>query len=290
MTNFDENRVREVAIQSTKMSGSFIRLLAFDKLNYMSPETEFDNIASRLTKNAILAQFPKAKIFIDTDDKNSIAIDDKELTWFVNPLNGRKAFTKGQFAFVCSSNAAWDSEGLIAASIYNPFTDITYSASRSSKGAYLNEDLLPKPRIVKKTNARILMDFSNSLDDNLKIALSTADVRGEVGRVLRFDGAIAQHLALIVQGALDAAIIWGSGSKGAYWDLAAALLLLDRQGYKITNLEGKAIMPTDKSFDQLVVAEPDLHKEIMDWIPKVKSFKGIQTDGIPKKRFFGLFG
>ena len=58
--------------------------------------------------------------------------------------------------------------------------------------------------------------------------LATADLSNDIGRIFRFDGSIAQHLALIAQGTLDGAILWGAGTKGAYWDVAGGFLLLEK--------------------------------------------------------------
>ena len=92
---------------------------------------------------------------------------------------------------------------------------------------------------------------------------------GHVGRIFRFDGSIAQHLALIAQGTLDGAIIWGSGKKGNYWDVAAALLFLDKLNIVCSDLTGKKITIKSHSFDQLIIGQPKLHKEILDYINQI---------------------
>ena len=165
-----------------------------------------------------------------------------------------------------------------------------YSASKNSE-CFLNMEVLPKPVLKLRKDARILVDISNTIEENIKYALTTSDLRNEIGRVLKFDGSIAQHLALIAQGTLDGAIIWGSGgSKGAYWDLAAANLLLNRQGIKITDLEGKEILPTSTSFDQLIIAEPHLHNELMKYLKQLKNYQLRPQETLQqRKKFMGLF-
>ncbi|OLS21535.1 MAG: Inositol-1-monophosphatase [Candidatus Heimdallarchaeota archaeon LC_3] len=299
MSTIDENNVRNVAEEAAKIAGSFLKLMAFDKLRVFNVEetkkatgnfiSVFDKEVERLIRNTINMYYPDSIIYTDAN-KNEVLVEAKknEIIWFVDPLDGSKAFLKGQFAFVCLSLAAWDKEGLVAGAIYNPFTEMLYTASRNSE-CFLNSEILPKPKPVLRNKARILIDFSHEISENIKLGLITSVLRNELGRILRFDGSIAQHLALIAQGTLDGAVIWGSGSKGAYWDLAAALLLLDRQGLVVTNLDGKKILPSDSSFDQLIIAEPTLQKELLEWVPIIREFKFVSDESAKKKRFFGLF-
>lgn len=300
MEQLDEKTIRELAEHAVKIAGVFIRLMALDKLAIFKTEkladtdgflSIFDREAARLIVNTIKIRFPNTPIYTDANTNTKDGIDNiTSLTWFVDPLDGTKAFFNGQFAFVSLCIAAMDENGLIAAAIYNPFTDMLYSASKKSE-CFLNLEKIPKPVQKTRKNARILIDFSNTIEDNIKYALATADLRNEIGRVLRFDGSIAQHLALIAQGTLDGAIIWGTGgSKGAYWDLAAAILLLDRQGIKITDFEGKEILPTSNSFDQLVIAEPSLHKELMEYVQRLKQYQ-LQTfeSSQRRKKYWSLF-
>ena len=296
--NIDENKVRSVIEDACKIAGSFIKLMAFDELKVFKTRgtTEekgkflsiFDREAERLIRNTITMYYPDSTIFTDAQKGEEIQVEKEGLTWFIDPIDGTKAFLKGQFSFVAMSIAAWDKDGLIAGGIYNPFTEMLYSASRSSD-CFLNSEPLPRPNPTSKTEARVLIDFAKDIPDNIKLGLTTADLRDDLGRVLRFDGSIAQHLALIAQGTLDGAIIWGTGTKGAYWDLAAALMLLHRQNIKVTGLSGEEITPKSPSFDQLAIAEPKLHNELLEWVEVIKKFKYETDKSGKKRRFFGIF-
>ncbi|MFW9928887.1 MAG: inositol monophosphatase family protein [Candidatus Thorarchaeota archaeon] len=298
MISNKEKEIKKVIEEAARIAGSFLKLMAFDKLRVFNTKeksedsgrflTIFDKEAERLIRNTIHMYFPKSKIYSDAEKGEEFITDPTEITWFIDPLDGTKAFLKGQFAFVCESIAAWDKEGLMASGIYNPFTEMLYLTTRNSE-VYLNSEPLPKPEAIEQGKGRILIDFASDVPENIKFGLSTADLRKELGRILRFDGSIAQHLALIAQGTLDGAVIWGTGNKGAYWDLAAALLLLSRQGIKVTDLNGNEIHPSDKTFDQLVIAEPKLHQDLLNWIKEIKDFVIKTDDAVKKKKFLGLF-
>ncbi|MFX0050661.1 MAG: inositol monophosphatase family protein, partial [Candidatus Hermodarchaeota archaeon] len=134
----------------------------------------------------------------------------------------------------------------------------------------LNGMNLPSPRGVSIEEARLLVDFSNRLNDSLKDELALADLRGRIGRSYRLGGGISQHMMLIAQGTLHGGLFWGIGRKGRFWDIAAATLILERLGLLFTNLEGQKIHPTDTIFDQLVVATPPLHKQMLQWVNELK--------------------
>ncbi|MHA1207445.1 MAG: inositol monophosphatase family protein [Candidatus Hodarchaeales archaeon] len=191
------------------------------------------------------------------------------ITWFIDPLDGTKAFLRGNLAFVCMSIAAWDETGLLAGVVYNPFTDMLYSSAKSSS-VYLNGSVLPPPRSFPLKEARLLIDFSNRVPLDLQKQLAIADLDDVIGRSYRLGGGISQHLMLVAQGTLHGALFWGAGRKGKYWDIAAAALILERLGIKMTTLEGNSIHPTDKIFDQLIIARTSLHAEMLRWVEQLK--------------------
>lgn len=267
----EPKETRKVAEEAVRLAGSFLRLMSIDNLELFRKKghlvSSFDIEAERLIKNRIAMTYPEDRVVTDFTDTGS---PDSEgaLTWYVDPLDGTKAFIRGQLAFVSLSAAVVDAQGLVAAAIYNPFTDVLYSASRTEQ-AFLNDRGLTRPDDVDLTKARMLVDFSRDIPEATQVRLATADLSGEVGRIFRFDGSIAQHLALIAQGTLDGAVLWGSGTKGHYYDLAGAILLLEKLHFKVTDLGGNPIGPESRSFDQLVVGQPSLHQQTLNFVRRI---------------------
>jgi myo-inositol-1(or 4)-monophosphatase len=266
---------QRVAEEAAKMAGSFLRLMSFNDLKIFRKGendvfTTFDLESERLIKNHIQMHYPDHIMLAEEslNEKSEDSISDK-IIWFIDPLDGTKAFLRGNFAFVSMSIAAWDKSGLLAGVVYNPFTDMLYSANK--KGLVrLNGNLLPSPRDCNIQEARILIDFSNRLPDRLKTELAVSDLHGSIGRSYRLGGGISQHLMLVAQGTLHAGLFWGIGRKGKFWDIAAATLIIEQLGLEITNLEGHRIHPSDEVFDQLVVAPPLLHKQLLKWVSELK--------------------
>lgn len=270
-----EEELLKVAEQSVAMAGSFIRLMSLSKLQifqrkkatiYNKIVTNFDLASERLIKREIEMNFPDHEIHAEESEMElEIDTGKHEYQWFVDPLDGTKAFIKGNLAFVSLSVACCDSEGVVVAAIYNPFTDILYSASRSGK-ALMNGLPLPQPRAFLLSRSRIIIDFSGEIKDKIKQKLALAEHKGFIGRMFRYDGSIAQHLCLIAQGTIDGAIFYGSGEKGAYWDIAAGILILEKQDIKITDFNGDTITHKSKIFDQLIIAPPKIHTQLLKWV------------------------
>ncbi|UCG90464.1 MAG: inositol monophosphatase, partial [Candidatus Heimdallarchaeota archaeon] len=123
-----------VAEQAAKMAGSCLRLLSFEKLQIFRKGksdvvTNFDMESERLIKNHILMHFPDHIIQAE-ESKIDLQSLPENVIWFIDPLDGTKAFLRGNFAFVSMSIAAWDKSGVLAGVVYNPFTDMLYSAAK----------------------------------------------------------------------------------------------------------------------------------------------------------------
>ena len=264
------SEVRKVAEESVRLAGSFLRLMSIDNIELFRKGgvviSSFDIEAERLIRNRIAMSYPDHKFVTDfsSSDEESASV-----TWYCDPLDGTKAFIRGQLAFVSLSAAAVDKDGIIASSIYNPFTDVLYSSSRD-EGVFLNEKEITIPEDIDLNKARVLIDFSKDIPQRIQRRLATADLSNDIGRIFRFDGSIAQHLALIAQGTLDGAILWGAGIKGKYYDVAGGFLLLEKLNFVCTDLNGNKITAENKGFDQIVIGQPNLHKQMLTFIKAIE--------------------
>ena len=236
--------------------------------------TNLDIESEQIIKKIIKNYNPKAKII--GEEEGEEGNNSESVVWFVDPLDGTSAFIRSNIAFVSVSVAAVDnkSKQVLAGVIYNPFTEMLYTAS--GKDAFLNNSVkLTNSQIVPLKKARILIDYSDDHPSFFRKILGASDV-DRVGRILRYDGSFAQHMCLIANGTLDGALFWGFGDKGNFYDLASALLICRNAGLLVTDLTGKDISFSSKAYDQLVVAPQELHKELMAFVHEI-SFLSIQN-------------
>lgn len=236
--------------------------------------TNLDVESEKIIKKIIKSFNPTARIVGEeegTEGKNSEAI-----VWYVDPLDGTSAFIRSNIAFVSVSVAAVDNKTkeVVAGAIYNPFTEMMYTASDNE--SHLNNTVkLTNSQYIPLPKARILMDFSDNHPSFFRKILGSSDV-DRIGRILRYDGSFAQHMCLIANGTLDGGLFWGFGDKGNFYDLASALLICRNAGLLVTDLMGNDITFTTKYYDQLVVAPPQLHQELMAFVNEI-SFLSIQN-------------
>ncbi|MHA2362898.1 MAG: inositol monophosphatase family protein [Candidatus Hodarchaeales archaeon] len=232
--------------------------------------TNIDIETEKIIRKAILKKFPNTRIM---GEEEGVQGKGEDILWFIDPLDGTGAFIRRNYAFVAVSVAVVDqkTKEVLAGAICNPFTEMIYSAESGMDVAVFNGNKFHTPIPPKLNKARILIDFSDLHPTALRKALGCADVNNIIGRVLRYDGSIAQHFCLIANGSLHGGIFWGIGKgKGNFWDIGAALLICQQAGLMVTDLSGADITYTNDFFDQIIAAPSPLHEEILQWIDELQ--------------------
>ena len=236
--------------------------------------TNLDVESEKIIKTIIKSFNPNA--YIVGEEEGSEGEKSESVVWFIDPLDGTGAFIRSNVAFVSVSVAAVDNKTkeVLAGVIYNPFTDMLYTAN-DTKSFFNKSITLYRQDSISLQKAKILIDISDKHPSFFRKILGSADV-DRVGRILRYDGSFAQHMCLIAKGTLEGGLFWGSGDKGNFYDLAAVLLICKNAGLLVTDLEGKDLSYNSKHYDQLVVAPPKLHAELMQFVTEIK-FLSIQN-------------
>lgn len=272
----DVQNLRAVAEAAALAGGAHIRnqflenpyfILEVQEKKKDDPVTNLDVESEALVREVITTHYPSARV---VGEEAGVQGSGKDLVWFVDPLDGTGAFVRRNLAFVTTTVVVADlrSREVLAGAVYNPFLQLMYSAGRGLK-ATINGKMTHPLRSPTLSKARLLVDFSEDHPSGLRNALGTADVTGKVGRILRYDGSIAQHFCMVTQESLHGAMFWGTGSKGNFWDIGAAALICEEAGLKVTDLRGQPITFDSKVMDQVVVAPPALHKELLEWVAEL---------------------
>jgi myo-inositol-1(or 4)-monophosphatase len=166
------------------------------------------------------------------------AVDPESAVWWiVDPLDGTRNFVRGLGAFACSV-AALRHGRPIAGAIYEPLRETLYSAGLRL-GATRNGR--PLRRIaarttVEKSATRRLLIAVPSVRDKPGAALVR---RAFDQHIVRNFGAAALHLAMVADGALDAAIM----NQCKLWDISAGAALLREVGAELVDLDGAPVFP-----------------------------------------------
>ncbi|UUP17266.1 inositol monophosphatase family protein [Nitratireductor thuwali] len=193
------------------------------------------------------------------EESGTVAGDDPQHRWLVDPLDGTTNFLHGIPLFAVS--IALERQGqLVAGVIYNPAMDELYTAERGG-GAFLNDRRMRVaarsqmsdtvigtgiPHLGRGHHGRALLDLRN--------------VMGETSGIRRL-GAAALDIAYVAAGRLDG--FWEDDLKP--WDTAAGILMVREAGGFVTDRDGKQNM-----FDtgSIICGNEAIHRSLLKLLQK----------------------
>ncbi|HEX9090231.1 MAG TPA: inositol monophosphatase family protein [Anaerolineales bacterium] len=202
--------------------------------------TQADLAADRLVSDTIHKSFPSDEII--TEESSHQVIDVRNPCWVIDPLDGTTNFSLGLTIWGVSIARLVDGSPQLGA-IYFPLINELYTASRG-QGAFLNHNSIstraPDPKQPMSFFACCSRTFRNY----------TVDIPYKP-RIL---GSAAYSFCLVARGAA----LLGFDATPKIWDLAAAWLLVEEAGGKITAFEGPNPFPIARTDDFSKVHYPTL--------------------------------
>lgn len=212
-----------------------------------NPVSEADVAIDRLLRQRLLDHAPDCGwLSEETVDDNSRK--SARRVWVVDPIDGTRAFIRGQPHFAVSI-ALLEDNVPVSAVIFNPATDELFDA-RSGEASYLNGQKLQVSAKSELLDARILA--GKGLFQHKRWTSPWPDMHVESRN------SIAYQVALIAAGRFDGCMnLWGAYD----WDLAAADLILRTAGGHITDQRGATLQYNlDKPrHPGIIAANPALH-------------------------------
>ncbi|WP_214470825.1 inositol monophosphatase family protein [Mesorhizobium sp. dw_380] len=190
--------------------------------------------ADRKAEDIVFAELSKARPgygFL-MEERGTVAGDDSQHRWIVDPLDGTTNFLHGIPLFAVS--IALERQGqIVAGVIYNPAMDELYTTERGG-GAFLNDRRLRVAGRIKLVDAVIgcgVPHLGRGQHGNFLIELR--HVMAEVSGVRRL-GSASLDLAYVAAGRMDG--FWEVGLSA--WDMAAGLLLIREAGGFVSDMDG----------------------------------------------------
>jgi myo-inositol-1(or 4)-monophosphatase len=206
-----------------------------ERVDYKSAKdvvTEVDHLSEALIIEAIRAAHPGDGIIAEESGDHVSGAGDAPTAgvgraWVIDPLDGTINYANG-IPFFCVSIALVEAGRPVVGVIHDPIRRETFAATESG-GATVDG------RPIRASDKAELNDYviSMSLAGAALIGRSRA-VRKAV-RVPRSMGSAALALAYVGNGRFDAMVQQGGLSL---WDIAAAGLIAERGGARVTNLDG----------------------------------------------------
>lgn len=222
--------------------------------------TEADLLSEAYVMEEIRRHYPDHGILSEEDAftrelKMEGAKSDQYL-WLIDPLDGTNNFYN-KVPFFCVSLALNRGNETLLGVVYNPVSCELFYAMKG-KGAYL-------VRLVGKTEVKVRLKQKRAKKEFREALLSTSLAGKKVEkdilkifpevRAMRRFGSAALELSYVAAGMLDA--YWEYNLQP--WDMAAAGLICEEAGVKISNIKGEGFHPFCSS---VLAADRTLHDEI----------------------------
>jgi myo-inositol-1(or 4)-monophosphatase len=215
-----------------------------------SPVSEADMAVNELLERKLRSATPGYG-WLSEESADDAARLGRPRVWIVDPIDGTRSYLGGRNDW-CVSVALVEQGVPILAAVHVPASDEFFFAARG-QGTTRNG------KRVHATSG-IKIDFSRvagpkPLVERLAPASTQIELHPRIG-------SLALRLCRVAHGALDAAF---AGGQSRDWDLAAAHLIVQEAGGKMTALSGEAILYNrpDVVHGVLVAAGRDRHADII---------------------------
>lgn len=219
--------------------------------------TEADLLSEAYVMKQIHAHYPDHKILSEEDafarELKMDGVKDNQYLWLIDPLDGTNNFYN-KVPFFCVSLAMNQGHKTMVGVVYNPVTCELFYASRG-KGAYLVRLIGEKEVKVKLKTQKKKKVFKEAL---LSANLTSKRVEKDLlksfpeVRAMRRMGSAALEMSYVAAGMLDA--YWEYRLQP--WDMAAAGLICEEAGVKISSIKGGTYHPFCSS---VLTADPALY-------------------------------
>jgi myo-inositol-1(or 4)-monophosphatase len=188
-----------------------------------SPVTEADLLVDHFLEKRLRQIVPDAA-WLSEEIADSPARLGKPLVLIVDPIDGTRGFSNGDPQWAVSIAVAHEGRP-IAGVVHAPALEETYSATRGH-GARLNGEPI-------HVAARTALDGA-TLSGPQGFVGSVRDAGADIVPFPKM-ASLAMRLVRIASGRIDAGLV---GDKSYDWDIAAADLILNEAGGRLTDLEG----------------------------------------------------
>jgi myo-inositol-1(or 4)-monophosphatase len=216
--------------------------------------TEADIAVNDLIASRLRAARPDYG-WLSEETKDNPADRCQRRVWVIDPIDGTKAFVKGEPGF-CISIARLEGPRPVVGALFNPLTNEMLAAAEG-RGATLNGD--PIRAMPTCSVGGCGMILRPEIHDRLKAHPGWPEIR-----ILKpMPNSIAYRIALVAAGRWDAAI---GLQRTNDWDIAAAVLILEEAGGIATDGNGQAFAFNQEVTKHLgvVAAGAVLHPLIME--------------------------
>ena len=255
--NIPERSYLNVAVRACRAAGR-IQRAAFGEVLRVEHKGEIDLVTGidRASEKAILAiigrAFPGHGVLAEESDPRA---GDAEHLWVVDPLDGTTNYSRG-FPYFCVSVALARAGQVIVAAVHQPLLDELFTAVRG-QGAFLNGRPIRVSGQTRLDQAFLATGFPYDIRRSRRNNIAHFARFATRCLAVRRAGAAALDLSYVAAGRFDG--FWEL--KLRPWDIAAASLLVEEAGGRITGTGGR---PWRLGVRDVVASNGLVHAEMLE--------------------------
>ncbi|MCA9331435.1 inositol monophosphatase [Candidatus Saccharibacteria bacterium] len=230
-----------------------------------SPEPEFkeddtivtiaDKEINQMVIDRIIKKYPEDGLDGEEQSHNK----ESDRLWVCDPIDGTNPFAMGLAVSVFSIALVIDGAPKLGV-IYDFISDRLYHAQVGS-GAFCNNDKISVSQEILNEKSRINFDWWPEAE--YQVITSLVKLSKDKRVYLLSPGSTTHMAALVSRGEFVASIF--SGTKGKNVDIAAAKVIVEEAGGKVTDLFGDE-QRYDRDIKGAIVSNGTVHDEIVEYL------------------------
>lgn len=230
--------------------------LSYQTKEYQDFATIADLKVNEFLVKALTIRFPQIPILSEEKcDQISTNPKPDELQWMIDPLDGTANFSRGDSNFSISV-ALVEKKQPVFGAIFAPVSSRLFWANRHSQNSHWNGRKLSVSTISDLNQAVLCTDWSHILPTRKHTTKFLNQIYNQIKQV-KILGSAATDLTLLARGGVD---IYHH-VKLFSWDVAAAALIAQKAGAKVTQIDGQ---PWNVFSPSILAANPTLHRKIIN--------------------------
>ncbi len=246
----------EAALEAARRAGEVLRegFGTHHRVRYKGEVdivTETDERSEEVIREALLGAYPSYGMLAEEGGESA---GEDDARWIVDPLDGTTNFAHGLPLFAVSV-ALEEAGEVVLGVVHDPIGEETFVAERG-RGATLNGDAISVSDTDELVRALVVTGFPYERDE----VPAAVDLFGRLSvraQGMRRLGSAALDLCYVAAGRLDAYYERGIHA----WDVAAAGLILEEAGGRITDYKGR---PFDMEGGEMVASNGQLHSALVE--------------------------
>lgn len=246
---FSEKSAKEAGAFALKHIGRIRNISYKGRMNLF---TDVDTKCEKLILNGIKKNFPGHGIL--SEEAGIIGSRSSRYCWLIDPLDGTTNYCHS-FPFYCVSIALMKDGEVITGVVYDPERDELFSACRN-RGAFLNRKRIKASRIGDLSKSLLATGFPYRLGKAMRRNIDNFRSFMLKAQAVRRAGSAALDLCYVAMGRFDG--FWELDLNP--WDTAAAALIVEEAGGKVTTFKGERFNPFIK---EIVASNSRIHKKML---------------------------